>query len=294
MLYAEWYPRYLETYKRSLKPKTRESYDYNHRRYIAPVLGGLELSEITPEHIQEAINLAADHGSRQSQICYALMHAVLRRAARSRLISWNPADAIDKPAHDQERGIALTEADYQAVLPYVVDDLGSSLALFAGLRRGELLGLQWGDVDLSGEVIHVRRSRVRSSHKLQTQTTKSRTSVRDVPISPELLPILRAEYRLSPSAWVLPCAPETLARRWKRVQADAGLSAGYRLHDLRHTYGTRLILAGCNVRVVQYCLGHSSLEVTARIYSHCAPSDAKTEVFRVYGFKHCMRSTVAP
>lgn len=156
----------------------------------------------------------------------------------------------------------------------------------AGLRRGEALGLRWGDVDLRAGVIHVRRSLVRVDHQLMIQGTKSSAGERDVPIAPQLLPLLRAEYRLTPDRRVIGCSPETLARRWRRAQLEAGVSQPYRLHDLRHTYATRLVLAGCNLRVLQYMIGHSSFELTANTYTHVSADDAVTEYKRICGFLH--------
>ncbi len=118
------------------------------------------------------------------------------------------------------------------------------------------------------------------------QGTKSRAGERDVPIAPELLPLLRAAYRLAPDRRVIGCSPETLARRWRRAQLEAGVSQPYRLHDLRHTYATRLVLAGCNLRVLQYMIGHSSFELTANTYTHVSAADAVTEYKRVAGFLH--------
>ena len=145
MVYDQWYSQYLQLYKRKLSPRTRESYDQVTRLYILPVLGGIRLEDVTPAHIQTAINAAADHGGRQAQIVFAVLHAVLRRAYRSRLIPWNPVDAIDKPEHEQEKGKALDAADLEAVEPWIRDDLALSLALYAGLRRGEICGVKWAD-----------------------------------------------------------------------------------------------------------------------------------------------------
>ena len=116
-----------------------------------------------------------------------------------------------------------------------------------------------------------------------TKTPKSRAGVRDVPISAELLPLLKAAYRLAPHAWVVDVMPEAITRRWRKLQKDLQLSESYRLHDLRHTYGSRLVLDGVNLRVVQYLMGHSKIDITMRVYSHCRASDAQTEYKRVYG-----------
>lgn len=284
MTYETWYGQYLQLYKRGLAAKTLEGYETVTVLYILPALGGRELAEITPEDLQLAINAAADRGGpRQAQLTYQLLHAVLRRACRSRLLLWSPADAIDKPDYDPVEGKALTEHDYAAALPHIDADLGLSLALHAGLRRGEICGLQWGDVDLQDGVLHVRRQRIRCRGQLLTSPPKSAAGVRDIPIAPQLLPQLRKAYRLWPSAWVVDAAPETVTRRWRDIQQrDIALQDSYRLHDLRHTYGTRLILQGCNLRVIQYLMGHASIDVTMRVYSHCRAQDARTELQRVY------------
>lgn len=281
MTYATWYTKYLDIYKHDLAPKTRESYDHVTAAYILPACGGLELDAIMPEHVQAAINAA--HGERQSQIVYSLMHAVLRRACRSWLIVRNPADAIDKPSHTQTGGQALTADDYTAAAPLIDEDLPLCLALRAGLRRGEICGLQWRDIDLAARTLRVRRQRCRASGKLITQPPKSAAGIRDVPICPELLALLRSEYRLMPDGWVVDLSPEAVTRRWTRMQEQIDLSEAYRLHDLRHTYGTRLVLAGVNMRVVQYLMGHSDISVTMQVYSHCRAADAAQELKRVFG-----------
>ena len=225
-------------------------------------------------------------GSRQAQLAYTLLRASLARAVRSGHLASNPADAVDKPQHETQPGRAISGEDWAALRPVIASDLAFALLGLAGLRRGECLGLCWGDVDLRAGVLHVRRALVRVDHQLMIQGTKSRAGARDVPIAPELLPLLRAAYRLAPDRRVITCSPETLARRWRRAQLEAGVSQPYRLHDLRHTYATRLVLAGCNLRVLQYMIGHSSYTLTANTYTHVGATDAVNEYKRVAGLLH--------
>ena len=284
MLYRDWYSQYMALYKSKLAPRTREEYDRMQRVYLSPVLGSMELAAITPEDVQRCLLLAADRGGpRQAQAVFSLIRAIMRRACRSRLVPWSPVEALDKPEHTPEEGKQLTDRDYQAVLPFVRNDVALSLALFAGLRRGEICGLQWGDVDLQHGVLHIRRQRQRVDGQLIVKTPKSAAGCRDVPISPELLPLLRQEFRFFPRAFVVGWSPEHVGHRWTAIQQrDVLLSQHYRLHDLRHTYGSRLILSGCLPRVVQYLMGHASLEVTMRVYSHVSPEQAADEVRKVY------------
>ena len=285
MNYAAWYDQYMAVYKTNLAPRTREEYDRQQRKYLAPILGAKELSEITPEDVQLCLVLAADRGGpRQSQAVYSLIHAVMRRAYRSRLIVFNPVDALDKPEHNQEQGKMLTSADYAAALPFIRQELAVSLALYAGLRRCEISGLQWGDVDLGAGLLRIRRQRQRSRKEILVRVTKSGAGLRDVPIAPDLRPLLKHRFKLLPSAWVIPQAPEYPGHLWTQMQRDElDLSQHYRLHDLRHHYGSDLILKGANIKAVSYLMGHASVEITLKVYSHIYPEQAAQEARRVYG-----------
>lgn len=281
MTYAEWYTMYLQLYKRSIRPKTRESYDRLHQ-LIAPTLGVMDLQQISPDDVQAALLAVEDRaGSRQAQLAYALIHAVLRRACRSRRLPYNPADAVDRPEHEPQQGRAISNDDWRILQPIIDDDLAFALMARAGLRRGELLGLRWADVDLPLGVIHVRRQLVRVDRQLKELPTKSAAGTRDVPIEPRLMAIIRRCYRLAPNHRVIPCAPETLARRWRRAQLAAGIKQPFRLHDLRHTYATNMLLAGCKPRILQYMIGHSSLDLTMATYAHVGVSAAVDEVKRI-------------
>lgn len=282
MTYSEWYGVYMTLYKRKLKPKTKESYD-RLQGLLAPILGALDLAAITPDHIQAALIHVEDAaGSRQAQLAYTLLSAALRRAVRSGHMERNPVDAVDKPDHHAARGRAIKGREWDVLKPVILSDIAFALAAFAGLRRGELLGLRREDVDFDAGFIRVRRQLVRIKGQLMEQTPKSDAGVRDVPIDVELLPVLRAACRLlHPKARLITAAPETINHRWKRVQLEEGIEQPFRLHDLRHTYATRLIAAGCGLNVVQYILGHSSYQLTADTYTHIDGSDAAAAVKRI-------------
>ena len=286
MTYSEWFSLYLSLYKHRIKPKTKESYARLHG-LLAPILGALDLAAITPDHIQAAlVRIEEQTGSRQAQLAYALIHAALRRAVRSRHLATNPADAVDKPAHEAASGRAISGEDWAVLRPIIASDLALALMCHAGLRRGECLGLRWGDVDLPSGVIHIRRQRLRVDGQLIDQPCKSRSGCRDVPIAAELAPLLRSAFRLDRQRHVICCAPETLGRRWRRMQIEAGIMQPYRLHDLRHTYATRLALSGCHIKALQYLVGHSSIELTLSTYTHVGPLEAAQEYKRVAGFLH--------
>lgn len=281
MIYNEWYQLYVRLYKRNLKPKTIESYSRIHT-LIQPIIGGIRIEDITPEDIQTALIRVEDlAGSRQAQLAYSLIHAALRRAVRSRHILSNPADAVDRPEHISQQGRAIEGEDWQLLEPIIDEDLAFCLMARAGLRRGEVLALRWCDIDLQQRVIRVRSQLVRAGGKLLIQPTKSRSGARDVPIEPRLLQLLRRCYRLTPNQRVINCAPETLGHRWRRAQLGVSIARPYRLHDLRHTYATRMVRAGCNLRILQYMIGHASYELTVSTYTHIGPAAAAAELDRI-------------
>lgn len=286
MTYEEWFGMYLSLYKRKIKPKTLESYS-RLQGLLAPILGALDLAAITPDLVQVALIRIEDQaGSRQAQLAYALLHASLRRAVRSGHLAANPVDAIDKPEHEAKQGRAISGEDWTALRSVIDSDLAIALMCHAGLRRGECLGLQWGDVDLGAGLLRIRRQRLRVAGQLITQPCKSRSGSRDIPIAAELAPLLRSAFRLDRQRYVVSCSPETLGRRWRLMQLEAGIQQPYRLHDLRHTYATRLALAGCQINALQYMVGHSSIELTLSTYTHVGAAEAAQEYKRVAGSLH--------
>lgn len=285
MEFSAWFEAYLTLYKRKIAPKTRESYA---RLYLLlSPLHGTPLDQLTPDQLQAAlIGVEIAAGSRQAQLAYTLLHACLRRAVRSRHLQYNPAVAIDKPEHDTKAGRAICAADWQRLLPEIEADAAFALMAFAGLRRGELLALRREDIDLPAGVIHVTKQRLRVGGRLAIVPPKSAAAVRDVPILPELAGVLRQLPLMHPATLVCSCSPETLARRWRRAQEREGIVQPYRLHDLRHTYATRLVAKGCNLRILQYMIGHSSYQLTAQTYTHIGAFEAKSEVNRLFAALH--------
>ena len=287
MNYAQWYQTYMSLYKRRLSDKTRESYA-RLDQLINPIIGAKPLEAITPDDIQAAVISAEETaGSRQAQLVYTLLHAVFRRAVRSKHLRENPVEAVDKPDHEGKQGRAIEGVNWRRLAPIISGDVAFALMAFGGLRRGETLALRRADVDFSAGVLHVCRQRVRVGGQLVTAPPKSAAGIRDVPISPELEPILREAVRfLLPNGLLVPIAPETLAHKWRDAQRKAGIVEPYRLHDLRHTYATRLVLAGVNIRVLQYAIGHADYQLTMKTYTHIGASAAKSELSRVYDSLH--------
>jgi integrase len=170
--------------------------------------------------------------------------------------------------------------------------------LMLGLRRGEILGLCWSDVDLDGAVLYVRRGLQRVDGKLAFVPVKTARSRRRLPIPPRLVEILRrhraaqaAERAGLGEAWTetglvftssvgTPLEPRNVNRRFDKLRKDAGLP-WLRLHDLRHAFASMLFAEGVPARTVMELLGHSTIQLTMNTYTHVMPETQRDAVTRL-------------
>jgi len=224
------------------------------------------------------------------------IHAALGHAVKMELLSRNVADGVSPPSCSRHEWHCLDETELNRLLaaaktsPYYVFFYQ---ALFTGMRRSELLGLRWRDVDLVLCEAHVSRS----LHQLQTgeiviRPPKSKQGLRtvDLPLSATLL---LQDYKdkqtaqrategtqLSKDDLIFsdvegkPLLPNTVTHAWVKLVRRAGLK-GVRLHDCRHSHASIMLKQGTHPKVVQERLGHASIQVTIDIYSHVAPGIQK-------------------
>ncbi len=114
MTLTDWFAQYLDLYKRGCKPRTLEEYRRLYAAHVAPVIGSQDVLKVTPEDIQRALIGALDRsGARTAQAVHALLRALYRRAVRSRMVTWSPVDAVDRPQHTATPGVAMTDEDYE-------------------------------------------------------------------------------------------------------------------------------------------------------------------------------------
>ena len=153
------------------------------------------------------------------------------------------------------------------------------LALFTGLRRSELLGLQWGDIDWQLGQISIRRGYHSRGIVKTYLPTKTKRSTRSIDLPPSALQVLQTLYNrnLNPSDkegvfWDgdKPLSPNMITKAWQRACNNAGVPL-IRFHDARHTHASLLLKQGVHLKIVQERLGHSSSQITADIYSHILP-----------------------
>ncbi len=294
ILLSDFLKNWLVDYKINLSPRGFERYKGIIEKDLIPAFGSLTLVQLRPEHIQShyTANIQAGLAPRTVRYHHAVLHVALKTAVRLGLLARNPADAAmpprakrpDMQTWDEDELNRFLEASKES--PYY--DLFYTV-LFTGMRRSELLGLRWSDVDFIMSQIYISRG----LHQLKDNTyvctePKSEHSRRAIALSPSVINLLKRskeKRKLDCIVWNLPFSesspvfckhdgnplrPNTVTRVWHDAAKKAGLK-DIRLHDARHTHASIMLKRGIHPKIVQERLGHSSIQMTLDTYSHVAP-----------------------
>ena len=279
----------------TVRQRTWERYEQIVRIHIKPSLGRVKLKALTPVHIRGLYREKLDAGlaSRTVQYIHTTLHKALKDAVADGLIPRNVTEAVKAPRAKKKEVNALSPDQTRAFLETVRGDRFEALyvlAVTAGLREGELLGLRWDDIDLDAGTLSVRRtlSEARSGRFFEPPKNGKGRNIRLARQAIEALKAHRKrqnEERLSLGAlWqdsglVFPAqtgtpmnAKNLTARSFKPLLESAGLSRTVRLHDLRHTCATLLLGKGVHPKIVQELLGHATIAITLVTYSHVLPN----------------------
>ena len=273
---AEWL-RYVE-HDRGRKPSTVDGYRSIVRSELLPRFGDMALESVTPAVI-EAWQASMTQAASTRTKALVLMHGIFQRARKVWALPTNPVADVEKPPLSRSGDLEVfSPEEVWALVRAAASEQDAALfltAAFTGLRMGELLALRWRDVDFAGSAV-----RVRASYYAGHLTTPKSGKVRAVPLAPDVASALAQLGRRE--NWVgdddLVFAGEAgsyldgsaLRRRYKAALDAAGLRP-LRFHDLRHTFGTRMI-AKADIRRVQEWMGHADIQTTMR-YLHFAPRD---------------------
>jgi integrase len=282
-----------------VRPTTLHSYRSNLERYVLPRIGQLPLQRLTPAHLNTLYGALLAAGGRDGQPLSArtvqAIHMTVRKAlgdaARWGLVVRNVAALASPPKPRRAEMRTWTAAELRAFLEHVQDERLAALWMLAastGMRRGEMLGLRWVDVDLDRGRVAVRQTLVIAGRQVVISEPKTSRSRRSIALDPRSVAALRswraaqAAERLAWGAgWTdsglvftredgMPIHPEWLSDAFEWRIKTAGLPR-IRLHDLRHTHASLGLAAGVPIKVMSERLGHTSSSFTADAYQHVTP-----------------------
>ena len=286
-------PRSPAAGTRKLRYTTWTGYEARMRRHVMPTLGTVPIAKLTPEHVRVLITKLSGSGLSATTVACTrdTLSTAMRRAVRDRLIAFNPLEAVDSVARSRAHAYTLTAQQARALLHAADGDPLEAvyvLALRAGLRQSELLGLHWRDADLEVGTLTVKSALVRvTGEGLRDFDPKTAASAATIPLAPAAIAALRAHrarqlearfraatawqesgYVFTTEAGTPISASNLLRRSFYPLCARAGIPTrpGLRFHDLRHACGSLLIAEGVRPKLVQAILRHSKLSTTMDLY----------------------------
>lgn len=285
---AEW----LDVRATALRPASVRAYR-THLGYLTELLGHVKLADLGPGHVAACQQTLLGRLSPTTvRGVMVTLRQALKAAVAWRRLAWNPATEVQAPSPAPSPMRPWTTEELRAFLAAAEGDRHHPvfvLLVSTGMRRGEVLGLRWADVDLAAGRLAVRHTIGRVGGKVMAGEPKTAKSRRSIALDPATVAVLRGhrvaqlEERL---AWGglyrdqdlvfaredgTPINPEHIGRVLRRIAARAGVRP-VRTHDLRHGWATAALEAGVHPKVVSDRLGHSKVSVTLDTYSHVAPA----------------------
>jgi integrase len=273
---------------RPIKIRTREHYAQILAAHLLPAFGSKPLAAITPKDVRDwHAGTLADRPTLRSH-AYSLLRTIYTSAVNDELVDANPCRIVGAGRTTRAHKIKPASIEELAILTAAMPErlaLMVTLASWCALRFGETIELRRGDVDLSGEVIRIRRAAVRTGAGYTITTPKSDAGVRDVDIPPHIIPLiedhLTKHVGKQRDALLFPALsnqddqgtgrhlqPSTLSRHWYKARAKAGRN-DLRWHDLRHSGAVLAAATGASLAELMARLGHSTPQAAMR-YQHVA------------------------
>ena len=291
---GEYMDRWLnDSVRDTVRQRTWERYEQFVRVHLTPALGKIKLAKLTPAHVRGLYRDKLNSGLAPRTVLHIhrAFSKALKQAAADGLIPRNPAAPVKPPQPRGEEIRPLNREQVRVLFEAASGDRLEALyivAVTAGLRRGELQGLQWDDLDLDAGMLQVRRtcSEPKGGHIFEAPKSGKGRNVR---LTQSAVAALRMHRRrqleermykadlwqeqglVFPSTVGTPLWGGNLNRAFKATLQRAGLPKSTRFHDLRHTCATLLLKQGVNPKFVQELLGHADISLTLNVYSHVLP-----------------------
>jgi integrase len=304
---AKYLEQWLGHIRASVSPRTAEDYQGVIARHLAPELGNVILTKLTPMAISAAYDRIrasrqkgkGDLSPRTISHSHRVLSAALRQAVRWRLLQFNPAADVKPPKIERAKLTTYSFAQAADVLEALRDSwlhVPALLGVMCGMRRGEISALRWGNVDLDKGRLMVTQSAEQTRAGVRYKEPKSGQS-RAIALSPAVVIELRAHrvrqmemhlrlgLRMNAESFVVaradgsPYAPNSISNEWRCAPLN-GLPR-VRFHDLRHTHASHMLASGVHPKIASERLGHSRVGITLDLYSHVVEGLQEDAVARV-------------
>ena len=284
--------------KLKVRPSSHQTYKGYIENHIKPYIGSIPLNQLTSLDLQKLYKKLLNKGrverkeskeqpkglsAKTVRNINQVISSAMEFAKSQKLIRNNPTDgcSLPKAEHKEMQTLSaeqlsafFTEAKESGVYEFYY------IALATGLRRGELLGLKWQDIDFENGILHIHRQVSRIDGEVVEAPLKTKNSYRNVAIGADAVEILKAQKEKMQSDYVFPSptggpiSPDSVLHMLHRVLNRAGLPK-VRFHDLRHTFATLALQNGVDVKTVSGMLGHYSAGFTLDIYAHVTTTAQK-------------------
>ena len=309
MKVSQWLDEWLASYTMNIKPATRSAYEEHIRVHIKPSLGDIPLKQLSTRDIQQLYtNLLKERELSPKTVrnIHGVLHRTLEQAKLLGYIRVNPADAAVTPRVEKKQVETLDAEDigkFLAAIRGTKYEYPLFVAVFTGLRQGELLGLTWDCVDFEHGMllINKQRNRVKGDTEFRFASLKN-DKARVLTAADEVMEVLKLQKERQ-TAWAAALGDgwsnpdhlvfttefgryinnKILYQNFKRIMRKLN-KPDLRFHDLRHTYAVNSLRAGDDIKTVQENLGHATASFTLATYAHATPGMKRESAKRMTKF----------
>ena len=283
---GEW----LESRRRELKPKTCAGYEHLIRKHLEPRLGSVRLQDLSVRDVARFQEALEDDGYATSTIKHlrVILNGTLDRAVMHEVLARNPMDRLGYKGRPGEKRAVWTPEEAAAFVRVTREGYGTAALVFAlmtGMRRGEVLGLKWNDLDFTKGTLRINRSLVTVGGKATVSTPKTESSKRLLSLSPDTLAFLKehrnrqvnlalskaGDWRETGHVFTTSCGeawhPDSVRTLMHRACRKAGIPV-ITIHGIRHTHTSLMARKGIPVEVISKRLGHARISTTMDVYRH--------------------------
>ncbi len=275
-----------EEKRQFVKKSTFAAYSLIVETHLLPAFG--HLTAVTEKDVQDFVLYKLNGGLSQKTIkdMLIVLRMILKYGAKKNYCVYAPIDVIFPTDRERQELEVLSVANQKKIMRFVEDNftfrnLGIFICLSTGIRIGEICALTWEDIDTENGIIHIRKTIQRiyirengvRHTELMIDTPKTATSIRDIPMTKDLLSVLKPLRKVVNENFfvltndIIPTEPRTYRNYYKKLLAKLDIPP-IKFHGLRHSFATRCIESHCDYKTVSVILGHSNISTTLNLYVH--------------------------